>query len=366
MRCHDDDAPSVDLVWSAEGTTHLAARAQGLMRSRGCANMLELTDDAREIFGSDASPGFIEAAIRTGARFEWLNQEKGWFWYTPDHGKSTNRMVNQIRRMLAVTPRIQLAEIRSALERDYYFGIFAPPLDVLAAACKRLLFAHLDGDAVVRFPGLAQWDAILNPNETTLATILQEQGPVLGRDEFLERCRERGMNESTFNRCTSRSVILKTIRHKYALVGAVIPVGSIDVSERESQRKGSDPEQSASRLDTGDASLTPISLCPETLKSSLAEGRVVLSWKLRPSSWHSGILRVPEPVSTFVEGEYRLYTVTNRELGGIQIRQRVCRDVRRLLQYACSEIDTLILVLRLRDRREKGAGSGDGEHPMPL
>ena len=49
------------------------------MRSRGFANMMELGDDVQEIFGSDASQVFIEAAIRTVARFEWLNRETGWF-----------------------------------------------------------------------------------------------------------------------------------------------------------------------------------------------------------------------------------------------------------------------------------------------
>jgi hypothetical protein len=48
-----------------EGINQLAARAQALMQSRGCANMMELTDDAREIFGHNASEQFTEAAVRT-------------------------------------------------------------------------------------------------------------------------------------------------------------------------------------------------------------------------------------------------------------------------------------------------------------
>jgi hypothetical protein len=112
-------------------------------------------------------------------------------------------------------------------------GNFATPPDVLASICKRLLFAHLEGDAVVHVPGLAQWDAVLDPNETTLVNVLQAHGPVLGREAFLERCCERAMNETTFNQLTSGSVILNIpAPGMYALVGATIPAGTIEAVGR--------------------------------------------------------------------------------------------------------------------------------------
>ena len=317
---------------SAESITQLAARAQDLMRSRGCANMMELADAAREIFGSEARQPFIEAAIRTVPRFEWLNQETGWFWYRPDRGHGSNRLVNQIRRILAVTPRIQFADLRSAIGRDHCLRNFAPPTDVLASICQRLLFAHVEGDVVVRIPGLAQWDAVLSSNEKTLVKVLQAHGPVLGRKDFLERCREHAMIDSTFNQFISRSVILNTTAPgMYALIGA-------KSSARESIRSSS-PEAAVVTADHG----------------CLSGERVFLAWKLDPSILRSGVLRVPEPVNTSVEGKFRLKTVTNCELGFIQIFQRACWDVRRLLQYACSETDdTLVIVLSLRDQHAIG------------
>ena len=317
---------------TAEGINRLAARARALMRSRGCASIMELTDDAREIFGPNASQGFTEAAVRTVARFEWLDQQNGWFWYMPDSDPGANRLVDQIKRVSAAAPRVRLTELRSAIRRDHRFGSFAPPLKVLASICKRLLFLHLDGDAVVRVPGLVPWDAVLGPNETTLADVLQTHGPVMGREEFLERCRERGMRADTFNQFTACSAILKMpVPGMYALVGAAIPAGTTENNGAAS---------------TGQSSVS---------HGVLSEGRVFLAWKLQSSTLQSGVLRVPEPASTFVEGDYSLKTVTNRELGVIQICQRACWDVRRLLRDAGGEADdNLVIVLSLHDRRAIG------------
>jgi len=252
----------------------------------------------------------------------------------PDGGRGSNRLVHQIRRILAVAPRIQLAELRSAIGRDHCLGNFAPPTDVLAAICKRLLFARLEGDTVVRVPGLAQWDAVLSPNETMPVNVLKANGPVLGRKDLPERCREHAINENTFNQFILRSVILNTpVPGMYALVGATISARTIDAIGRTSSEE---------RPTTADHGCLP-------------DGRVFLVWKLHFSTLRSGVLRVPGPVNTFVEGEFRFKTITNCELGFIQIFQRACWDVRPLLQYACSETDnTLVIVLNPRDRHAIG------------
>lgn len=151
---------------SAAGITQLGARIQELIQSRGCANTLDLIDDARAIFGPNASHRFTEAAVRTGGRFEWLDQETKWFWYIPDRGLSSHRLVNQIQRALAATPRIQLAKLRSAIRRENGFENFTPPLKVLASICRRLLFLQIEGDTAVRVPGMASWDAVLTANES--------------------------------------------------------------------------------------------------------------------------------------------------------------------------------------------------------
>jgi hypothetical protein len=183
---------------TGKGIAQLAAAAQNLMRTRGCANIHALTDRAREIYGPSTTRAFAEAAVRTIAQFEWLDRESGWFWYMPDGADDPNRLAAQIKRIMAAAPRIRLTELRSAIRRDHALGSFAPPRNVLTSICKRLRFTHVEGDVVVRMLPSPQWKGVLDADEAALVGILQEHGPLLPRAELLERARERGINDRRF------------------------------------------------------------------------------------------------------------------------------------------------------------------------
>ena len=119
--------PSEALVkpGTAGALNQLAARVLDLMQSRGCANTTELIDDARAIFGPNASSRFTEAALRSGGPFEWLDRDAKWFWYIGGHGAGSNRLIDQIQRVLAATPRIRLTRLRSAIRRNNGLGLRA-------------------------------------------------------------------------------------------------------------------------------------------------------------------------------------------------------------------------------------------------
>jgi hypothetical protein len=92
----------------------------------------------------------------------------------------------------------------------------------------------------------------------------------------------------------------------------------------------------------------------------LSEGKVLLAWKLQPSIIESGALRVPEPINTFVQGDYSLRTLGCREIGPLNIRQRACWDVRRLVLALGGEPgDTLAIVINPRDRTAAGLIGAD-------
>jgi hypothetical protein len=87
----------------------------------------------------------------------------------------------------------------------------------------------------------------------------------------------------------------------------------------------------------------------------LPDSRVFLAWKLDSSALRNGVLRVPEPASSLVQGDYRLKAVTGRELSILQVRQLACWDVRGLLRYTAGDLDdTLIIVLDPRDHDATG------------
>jgi hypothetical protein len=322
---------------TAAGVTQLTARAQEFVQSCGCANAVELTHDAQDIFGPHASPRFTEAALRAGGRFEWLDQETKWFWYIPDRGHGSNRLVQQIQRVLAATPRIQLAKLRSAIQRDNGFGSFAPPRKIIESICRRLLFLQCEEDNVVRVPGMAPWNAILTAHERLLVDVLQSHGPVLERAPFLEHCRKRGMDEPTFNQLTSGSLILQANgAGQYATSEASLPPPKIGETEA-----------------TGDISAS-------ATQGFLSEGRVFLAWKLQSPLLQGGVLRVPEPINTFVQGDYDLKMFARRELGLLHVRQRACWNIQRLALVLGAEVeDTLVIIFNLRDRTAIGIVGND-------
>jgi hypothetical protein len=321
---------------TAKNRDQLVLRIDGRMRSYGCANIADVVGDVQEILGNKASMRFAEAAIRSGGRFEWLDQDEKWFWYIPNREPGANRLVDQIQRVLAATPRIELRDLRSAIRRVNGLGEFAPPSKVLEAICRRLLFVQIEGGTIVRVPGTAPWDAVISTQEKVLIEVLQSR--ILEHDTFRELCRQRGVDERVFSRLISDSPVLCECDGRYALVGTKISSAPLD-----------NPE------------VLPKAPSPKSRHGFLREGQVFLAWTLDASAFRGGALRMPEPINTFAEGDYRLKTITGRELGPLNIRQRACWDVRRLLLALGAEVeDTLVLVLNLRDHTAIGvAGEED-------
>jgi hypothetical protein len=327
--------PSSALVkpGTAESLDQLAARVQDIMHSRGYASTTELVDDARAIFGPNASLRFTEAVLRSGGPFEWLDQETRWFWYLTDYRSSSNRLIHQIQRVLAATPRIQLTRLRSAIRRDNGLGGFAPSIKVLSFICSHLLFVRFEGETIARVPGIMNLSQTLTPNERILINVLQSHGPALQRDPLLEHCLAQGLDETAFNRLTSHSLILdKQDSGGYSIVDSIVPTPAPQNVEDE-------------RTNTSSENFK---------RGTLADGLLFLAWKLDAPAIQSEVLRVAEEINTF-EGDYNLKTLFGHELGTLHIRQRACWDVRPLLTRSGADAgDTLVLVLNIRDQVATG------------
>ena len=319
---------------TAGGVQNLAEMAQSLMHSHGYANIVKIAERARELFGHELPPAFLEAVLRTVPRFEWLDQENGWFWYRPEGTQSNNRLAGQIKTIMAAAPKIRLQELRMAIRRDFRARTAAPPLEVMATICKRLLFLTIDNGVASRNPSSVHWKAVLGADDAMLASILRSHGPVLERDKLAEHCRERGMDADRFAQAVAHSLILKSPGPgQLALVGALV--------------------SGMGRANGSGGEATDISTVVD--HGCLADGKVYLAWRLTESAMQSGALRVPDPFSTFLEGDYAFSTFAGAELGMIQLRQRACWDVRPLLQLGDAEIgDTFGLLLDAREHRAAG------------
>jgi hypothetical protein len=319
---------------TATSLTQLTSIAKDLMQSCGCANLMGLLYDAHEILGPSTSERFTEAVIRAGGPFEWLDPGTKWFWYIPEPG--SNRLVHQIQRVFAATPRIHLVRLRSAIGRGDAFGSFVPPLKVMESICRRLLFLHIEDGIVIRVSGMAPWDTILTSNEKILTEVLRSHGPLLEREKLLEHCRERGMDEGTFKQLTARSLLFQTNNAGlYAIAGTAIPASTIEDNDR-----------------TAD-------ILTNTGQGFPSEGNVFLVWKLQSAMLQGGVLRVSEPINTFIDGDYDV-KIAGRALGILHIRQRACWDIRRLLLAIGGDAgDTLVIIFNLCDYTATGIVGDD-------
>jgi hypothetical protein len=251
-----------------ERIEQLAAHARRLVQTRGCAKIDDIIHQFRLIAGASASRRFGEAVARSAGRFEWLDQETRWFWYVPERTFRANPLVNHIRRELGAVSRIELSQLRLEVRPYFETDMSCPPVHVLAAICRRLLFARLEGEVVIGEPNLLARDAVLDQTEATMVRILGVHG---------------------------------------------------------------------------------------SMRGWLSDGRVFVAWRLDKSTLEGGVLRIHEPMSSFIEGDYELTTTRNQKLGSIQIRQRACWDVRPLLRWSSAGVgDTLVLIFDPREQIAEG------------
>lgn len=261
-----------------------AKAARRLSSSRGCVDLYQLPFEAELSAPYDALP-LLQDFFDTQSDFDWLDREAGWLWRMPGAVGARNRLVNNLRKLLAASPAISLHEFRIGLRRNPRMCGFAPPLAILREICARVSFATLDGDCVKRVEDAAAWDEVLGTSESTIVEVLRQNGPVLSRIPFLNACLARGMLEGTFAMFTSTSPLLwQPAGGMFALLGTEIPPGLV-----EEQQRVRPPIQREALADgwTGD-------------------GILYVAWRLSERRAASGTLYVPVSVQRLVQGEWRV------------------------------------------------------------
>ena len=141
---------------------------------------------------------------------------------------------------------------------------------------------RLEGDTVARVPGITKLDQVLTSDEKILIDVLQAHGPVLEHQPFMEHCRMRGLDETKFNRLTSHSLILDAQEGMgYSIVGAILPTAA---PQNVDSQSGADPSTKCKY-------------------GFLSDGLLFLAWELNATVIEGGVLRLPEPINTFAEGD---------------------------------------------------------------
>jgi hypothetical protein len=81
--------------------------------------------------------------LETHESLRWLDRRDGWFWLYPTR---TNRLLNQIAKIMSVTPSISIGELQDGIARHYRISDLWLPRRVLGRLCEDTgLYEHHDG-----------------------------------------------------------------------------------------------------------------------------------------------------------------------------------------------------------------------------
>jgi hypothetical protein len=222
----------------------------------------------------------VDDVLTRDPGFRWLDQTTGWFWNAE---VPRNRLLNQIEKVLSVADSISIAELRTAVARNYRMEGQAPPRRVLAELCRQH-GAYVVEDDIVRAEPPLDPANILAETELSFVQVLRAHGSVMSRDALEEACRRRGMNKATFYVYIKNSPVLTCPRRGvYGLAGSLSSPGQLEALA---------PRRTRSRtiIDSGWA----------------GEGRVWVVHRVSRGMLNSGVFTVPAGMRSMLLGEFIL------------------------------------------------------------
>lgn len=159
--------------------------------------------DARHDYPIEA----VSRILHSSLKVEFLVGE--WFW-VPGIPPERNRLRNVTRRMLSVTPTLDIASIRQGVRRRYRFMQIdlVPPTDVLRAFFSASAEFMVHGDSVEPIEPLDYRDELGEVERVFVEVLRGSATGLLDRAELEEAVTGRGVNGNTFSVVTSYSPIL--------------------------------------------------------------------------------------------------------------------------------------------------------------
>lgn len=260
----------------------------------GVATVADIVDqiDRGQFFDILSEPigeQVVISSLRTRNDFRWLDEQQGWFWLS---SVPRNRVLNQIEKILSVTRRIHISELRSGVSRNYRMEGFAPPSRVLLELCRQVPGYVVEGSHVMANTPLAAEEA-LKSTEALMAKVLIKHGPVLSREEFEKLCIDKGMSRITFYVYIKNSPIIERYaRGVYGLRGAEVQPGlveSLKPQRHNQQRRVAD--------------------------YGWKEGNCWILFHLSKAMIDSGVVYLPAAIHKYVEGKFTLKDQNGVDVG---------------------------------------------------
>jgi hypothetical protein len=150
--------------------------------------------------------------------FGWLDDARDWFWLY-EQGAKRNRLVNQIRKVLAIAPTISVEDLSAAIRRHAELADSAPPVHIIAEICRQLEdFVIVDNTVNAAVP-LNVSDE-LSPSEREYLRVVHEAHRPLTRTQIEEEMIRRDISLPSVVAVLQYSPIVNRFAHNaYGLVG---------------------------------------------------------------------------------------------------------------------------------------------------
>lgn len=315
----------------------VSSEARRLTTHWGAATVDALAADMGDRGAGDVDAALLRVLLQTVPNFQWLDDEKEWFWVK---GTNRNRLLNQVEKIMSVAGSIGIGELREGVGRFHRMGGFRPPREVLARLCVQSGLYLRDGDLIAEGPDLRPWDEVLGQTvEGRIAEALFEYGPVMRRDD-LEHIvvAERGVNRSSFYVYLGYSpIIARYAPGVYGLRGAQVSAGEVNalIPPRVRQQR---------LVDHGWTS----------------DGRVWIAYKMSAIAVQAGVLSVPAALEDLLGGSYLLSSEDDRPIGTLVVKGNHMWGVGPFYRrWGVEEGDHVVVTVDINQRRATVVAGGE-------
>ena len=327
-----DQSRGTRIITEAKGTglTRLIARyARRAVSKYGLANVVDLKEELIDTIHSSIDLNFLSNIVRAMDSYEDLG--KGWFWL---RDSSRNHLLTIARKVLTVSPKIHVSEMRAAIANDPRGRGFAPPKPVVLRFCETAAECAIEDDVIIARQQQNPMQ-VLSDTEQVIVEVLRTHGPLLSRTALEEHCIRSGVNRHTMSLYVGRLAILARYAPSvYGLRGAEFSEDDIARAAPRRERRYS-----------------------EQGWTEKAEPWAAI--QLSPSALSNGIVQLPASFRQHVSGRYALRTEDGLMIGQLVVSDRATWGLGPLFRRRGGEPGDMLLLTFDVQQRQVTARLGD-------
>jgi hypothetical protein len=290
----------------------------------GVVSIDAITRECSRTMNVEVRPEAVRAILLKRKEIDWLDSSSEWLFVRE---AVRNRLTNNVRKVLSVTQRIGLDELREAIRRHHRMEGVAPPKNILATFCLRMANVSLEGEYIT---AIAQPDyrKTLGGTERAFVEIFLKNGPLITTPRLQELCEQAGVMRNTFFQYLSYSPII--CRYKvgvYGLAGSQVTPAQVNAQKL--------PQRSRGTLDYG-----------------WDDGAVWIIVRLSRSTLQSGVLPFPGRLSGYLGGEFAATSPDSRAIAKLKIRNYAAWGASQILaSMGVKPNEVIKLVINLKERK---------------